>query len=240
MESLFRYVAPPSTCGYLPDRRWSLEYEMVAAISAEEYQLRLEEGWRRFGGMLFRPQCAACTACRSLRVDVRQFRANRSQRRAWRANEGQVELFIGPPTVSRTKLWLYDRFHAFQSEFKDWPMHPAKDVASYRESFVHNPEFTEEWCYLRHDQLIGVGYVDRLPDALSAIYFFYEPEARDRSIGTYNVLRILDNAARCGLPYVYLGFYVEGCRSLSYKANFRPNQTLQPDGRWLRFLAPGE
>ena len=65
MESLFRYVAPPSACGYLPDRRWSLEYEMVTAISAEEYQLRLLQGWRRFGGMLFRPQCPACQACQA-------------------------------------------------------------------------------------------------------------------------------------------------------------------------------
>src|SRR6266446_4363105 len=104
MESLFRYVAPPSTCGYLPDRRWSLEYEMVTAISADEYQLRLLQGWRRFGGMLFRPQCPACQACQSLRVDAALFRANRSQRRARRLNDGQIELRIGAPAVSRTKL----------------------------------------------------------------------------------------------------------------------------------------
>ena len=35
MESLFRYLAPLSTCGYLPDRNWRLEYEMVAELSAE-------------------------------------------------------------------------------------------------------------------------------------------------------------------------------------------------------------
>src|SRR5438874_8565895 len=126
MESLFRYVAPPSTCGYLPDRRWSLEYEMVTAISADEYALRLLQGWRRFGGMLFRPQCPACRACQSLRVDVARFRPNRSQRRTRKANEGRIELRIGPPTVSRTKLALYDRFHAFSAMYKGWPLHPAK------------------------------------------------------------------------------------------------------------------
>ena len=143
---------------------------------------------------------------------------------------------MGPPNVSRTKLTLYDRFHAHQSDGKGWPMHPAKDAASYRESFVHNPEFTEEWCYFLDDQLIGVGYVDRLPRCLSAIYFFYEPSERDRSLGTWNVLRVLDEAARLALPHVYLGYYVAGCRSLSYKANFRPNQILQPDGSWRDFL----
>jgi arginine-tRNA-protein transferase len=237
MESLFRYVAPPSTCGYLPDRRWSLEYEMVTAISAEEYQQRMIQGWRRFGGMLFRPQCPSCQACQSLRVDVAHFRPNRSQRRSHRANHGDIELRVGPPAVSRSKLNLYDRFHAHQADYKGWPLHPAKDAASYRESFVHNPRFTEEWCYFDADRLIGVGYVDRLPEALSAIYFFYEPVERDRSLGTWNVLCVLAEAARCRLPYVYLGYYVAGCPSLAYKANFRPNQTLQPDGTWRDFRA---
>jgi arginine-tRNA-protein transferase len=236
MESLFRYVAPPSTCGYLPDRRWSLEYEMVAAISAEEYQQRLIHGWRRFGGMMFRPQCPACQACQSLRVEVAHFRPSRSQRRARKANEGAIECRVGSPTVSRAKLQLYDRFHAFQSDMKGWPIHPAKDAASYRESFVNNPPFTEEWCYFAGDHLIGVGYVDRLPDGLSAIYFFYEPDERTRSLGTWNVLAVIDEADRGGLPFVYLGYYVAGCSSLSYKANFRPNQILQPDGSWRNFL----
>ena len=237
MESLFRYVAPPSTCGYLPDQRWSLEYEMVNAISADEYLLRLQQGWRRFGGMLFRPMCPACQACQSLRVAVAGFRPNRSQRRARKVNAGRVELRVGRPTVSRDKLTLYDRFHAFHATFKGWPMHPAKDAASYRESFVNNPAFTEEWCYLLDDRLIGVAYVDRLPSALSAIYYFYDPTYRDLSPGTWNVLCILDDAARHRLPLVYLGYYVPGCRSLSYKANFRPNQILWPDGSWRDFLA---
>src|SRR5262249_13129317 len=160
METLFHYVAPPSPCGYLPAEYWSLEYELVGGVSAREYQVRLLAGWRRFGGMLFRPRCPACTACRSLRVAVERFRANRSQRRARKANAGQVELRIGRPSVSRAKLHLYDVYHAFQTENKDWPLHPAKDADSYAQSFVDNPTFTEEWCYQLDGRLIGVGYVD--------------------------------------------------------------------------------
>jgi leucyl-tRNA---protein transferase len=236
MESLFRYVAPPSQCGYLPDRLWSLEYEMVANITAPEYLERMQQGWRRFGGMLFRPQCPGCRSCQSIRVDVARFRPNRSQRRARKVNGGQIQLRVSSPAVSRAKLTLYDRFHAHQADLKGWPQHPAKDAASYRESFVHNPSFTEEWCYYLDGQLIGVGYVDRLPAGLSAIYFYYDPDQRDRSLGTWNVLCVLDDAIRHGLPYVYLGYFVAGCRSLAYKANFRPNQVLHPDGRWHDFL----
>lgn len=236
MESLFRYTAPPSTCGYLPAERWSLEYEMVANLTAAEYALRLAEGWRRFGAMLFRPQCLHCQACRSLRVEVEKFHANRSQRRAAKANRGEIELRIGAPTVSRAKLYLYDRFHAYQTDAKDWPDYPAKDADSYRESFVHNPEFTEEWCYYLHGRLVGVGYADRLPASMSAIYFFYDPELRDRSLGTWNVLCLLEECALRKLTYLYLGYYVKGCRSLEYKGNFQPNQALGADGRWYDFL----
>jgi len=237
MESLFRYVAPPSSCGYLPDQLWSLEYEMVASLTAAEYLGRMLAGWRRFGGMLFRPRCQGCQACRSLRVDVARFRPNRSQRRVARANEGRVELRIGRPSVSRAKLELYDRYHAFQTDLKGWPLHPAKDAASYRESFVHNPAFTEEWCYHVDGRLAGVGYVDDVVGGLSAIYFFYDPEQRARGLGTWNVLTLLAEAARRGRPYAYLGYYVPDCRSLAYKASFRPNQVLGPDGQWHDFLA---
>jgi arginine-tRNA-protein transferase len=233
MQSLFRYVAPPSTCGYLPDQQWSLEYEMVASLTGEEYLARMLQGWRRFGGMLFRPRCQSCQACQSLRVDVARFRPNRSQRRVARTNEGQVQMRIGKPTVSRAKLQLYDRYHEFQSDLKGWPQHPAKDPASYRESFVHNPPFTEEWCYYIDSQLVGVGYVDDLARGMSAIYFFYDPAYRQRSLGIWNVLVLLDEAARRGHPYAYLGYFVPGCRSLEYKAAFKPNQILYPDGRWL-------
>lgn len=235
MESLFRYVAPPSPCGYLPDRHWSLEYEMVATISAVEYMQRMQEGWRRFGGMLFRPRCRACQACQSLRVDVARFRPNRSQRRNIARNAGSLRLRIGMPAVTRAKLQLYDRYHAFQSDSKGWPLHPAKDSASYSESFVRNPPFTEEWCYFVENRLVGVGYVDDLPGGLSAIYYFYEPALRERALGNWNVLTLLDEAARRGKPYVYLGYFVAGCGSLSYKANFRPNQILHADGVWRDF-----
>jgi leucyl-tRNA---protein transferase len=236
MESLFRYTAPPSTCGYLPDRHWSLEYEMVVNISAAEYAERLEQGWRRFGGMLFRPQCPSCRACQTVRVDVANFQPNRSQRRAMKTNRDEIEVRVGPPTVSRARLNLYDRFHEFQTDLKGWPEHPAKDAASYRESFVQNPAFTEEYGYYLAGRLVGVGYTDRLADSMSAIYFFYDPDLRQRSLGTFNVLRLLEECSQRKYRYLYLGYYVQGCRSLEYKGNFKPNQVRLSDGQWRDFF----
>ena len=85
--------------------------------------------------------------------------------------------------------------------------------------------------------MVGVGYVDVLPEGMSAIYFYYDPVERDRSLGTFNVLSVLRAAADRGLPHVYLGYYVEGCRSLEYKGRFRPNEVLGPDGEWETFFS---
>lgn len=232
MESLFQYVAPPSQCGYLPEQTWQLEYELVGELSPAEYMERLLQGWRRFGTALFRPRCRACTACQSLRVVVDRFRPDRSQRRVRRRNEHEVQLRIGAPTVTRAKLDLYDRYHAFQTEAKDWPDHDPRDAVSYSNSFVENPFPTQEWCYYLANRLVGVGYVDDLPSGLSAIYFFHDPAERYRSLGTWNVLNVIAEAARRRLPHVYLGYYVPGCRSMEYKARYVPNQVLGADGQW--------
>jgi arginine-tRNA-protein transferase len=194
----------------------------------------MNQGWRRFGTTLFHPRCPACTACRSLRVLVDQFRPNRSQRRNRLINEGEIRTQIGEPSVTKAKLLLYDRYHAFQSETKGWPDRPAKDALSYVESFVDNPFPTWEYCYYLGERLVGVGYADDVPGAYSAIYFYYDPEERRRGLGTWNVLTLIEQAAARRVPYLYLGYYVVGCSSMSYKARFRPHEIRSPSGRWLR------
>jgi len=232
VKSLFQIVTPPHACGYLPEEMASMEYEYAPEVSREEYLERLNQGWRRFGGMMFRPLCAACNQCRSLRVLVERFHPNRSQRRTIKLNQGEVQLRIGKPAATPAKLTLYDRFHGFQADAKAWPAHPGGDIDSYVDSFVDNPFPIEEWSYYLEERLIGVGYVDTLPGGLSAIYFFYDPDERRRGLGTWNVLNLINRAASLRIPYVYLGFYVAGCSSLAYKANFRPHERREPDGLW--------
>jgi arginine-tRNA-protein transferase len=246
METLFRYVASPSPCGYLPEQEWSLEYEYVSEMTAAEYLQRMVEGWRRFGNMLFRPACQSCRACQSVRVKAQEFRPNRSQRRVRKANEGVVELRIGKPKVTAAKLALYDQYHAYQTLVKGWPEHPPKEAGGYADSFVYHPFPVEEWCYYLDGHLVGVGYVDHLPEAtpalvkqrivgLSAIYFFYDPDERQRSLGTWNVLAMIEEAVKRGLPYVYLGYYVAGCSSMEYKPGFVPNELRREDGVWRMY-----
>jgi arginine-tRNA-protein transferase len=232
MQLALEFVSPSGPCGYLPDRQWQFENAFIASMTPADYQERMEQGWRRFGRVMFRPRCPSCTLCQSLRVDVSRFRPNRSQRRNRAENAGQVILKIGSPAVSSEAMQLHDRYHAFQSEAKGWPEHSGSDAGTYFDSFVDQPFPVEEWRYFLDERLIGVGYVDRLPTALSAIYFFSDPAERQRGLGTWNVLSIVGRATQLSIPYVYLGYHIADYRSLAYKANFVPNQKRTPDGLW--------
>jgi arginine-tRNA-protein transferase len=232
MNTIACWADPPRRCIYQPDHISRRQNLWVATLAPEEYMAYLVKGWRRFGHILFRQNCSGPGACRSLRVDVVRFTADRSQRRARKANEGAVRLHIGTPAVMPEKVVLFERFHADRSERRGWPEYKLDDTEEFARNFVLNPFRTEEWCYFLDDVLIGVGYVDQLAGGLSAIYFARDPQYSDRSLGTWSVLSLIDRASALGLPHVYLGYHVDGCPSLRYKARFRPNESLDPDGVW--------
>ena len=240
MISLTTFQTEPDPCSYLPDRQWSLVYKIVLQMTPEDYQRHLDRGWRRFGHALFRPRCPQCQACLSLRIPVATFRPNRSQRRCWKTNVDQLTRHITTRLQpAPDKLHLYQRYHEYQHHHKHWPNDGHIEQEEYITSFLHNPFPTEEWSYYLQQQLLGVGYVDRLPLGLSAIYFFYDPDFRSRSLGTFHILSLIAEAQKAQLPYVYLGYYVAGCPSLEYKARFQPNEVFDPVRRtWIPFQPP--
>jgi len=154
----------------------------------------------------------------------------------WRAffeslkdNADEVVLRIEAPRVTPERLEVYRAFHDHGHRTKGWPERSAEgrgEGASGLGVFLDNPFPTEEWSYWIEDRLAGVGYVDVLDEGLSAIYFFHDPRESRRSLGTLNILRLIEAARQRGLPHVYLGYYVTGCRSLEYKARFKPNEVF--------------
>ncbi len=232
MRIALREVSPPSPCGYLPDRDWRMEHIRVESITAEEYQLLMERGWRHFGHWVFRPVCEGCQACQSIRIPVATFQPNRSQRRIIKANSGLIEPEFREPQVDEEAIDLFDRWHHHQTERKGWPEHESGNFASFHDSFVDQPFSVEAWYYYLDRKLVGIGFVDILPTALSAIYFAYDPAILPRSPGIWNVLRMIEEAKRRGIPHVYLGYWVEGCAIMEYKRKFLPAEILNPNGRW--------
>src|SRR5690606_1612793 len=78
--------------------------------------------------------------------------------------------------------------------------------------------------------LIAAALTDILDDGLSMVYSFFDPDKTARSLGTWMVLDHIERARSLGLPYVYLGYWVDGSRKMAYKTRFRPLQTLTMEG----------
>ena len=76
---------------------------------------------------------------------------------------------------------------------------------------------------------------DITPNTVSSVYHFHDPDCRDRSLGTFAIMQAIDLARRLEKRWVYLGYYVAGCASLSYKSHYRPCEILDSDGNWRPF-----
>src|SRR3546814_11100463 len=91
-------------------------------------------------------------------------------------------------------------------------------------------EYREPTANGRRGRLVGCCLTDRQGDGLSMIYSFFDAQhALREGLGTYIILDHIERAARAGLPYVYLGYWIEGSPLMAYKAPFRPLARLVPD-----------
>ena len=228
MHLLERVVEQPHACAYLPTERASLEVRVMLDVSAGEMESLLERGWRRFGPIYFRPACAACDQCTSVRVPVGRFAASQSQRRAARAC-ARLRRVVGPPRVDAERLALYAKWHEARERARGWEPNP-QNRERYALEFAFPHPCAREAAF--HDdaaggRLVGVGLYDETPNALSAAFFYHDPAYARLSLGTANVVKLVESARAEGRAHLYLGFCVEGCPSLRYKARFKPHEALQ-------------
>ncbi len=236
-ESIYQETGQEEACLYLPDQLSRLRYRIIHRCTPETYQSLLERGWRRFGRVFFRPACAACQECRSLRVDVERFRPNRSMRRTAKRNR-DLEVGLRRAVVSEEHRELYDSYHRDMAERKGWTEKSITLLEYYRTFVDGRQDFGHEMLCFEGDRLVAVALVDVLPRAVSAVYCYYESELRTRALGVYSVMRQVDLARQLGVPYLYLGYWIEGNPSMRYKANYRPHEILagrpglDDDARW--------
>ncbi|MGB7160751.1 MAG: arginyltransferase [Tepidisphaeraceae bacterium] len=213
-------------CPYLPGRVANNRAFLAERIDPEIYHAFMDAGFRRSGRIVYQPACAACRACVPIRVPVATFVPSKSQRRCWRRN-ADLALHVEPARASDEKFDLYRRYNAAR--------HGAEEVdRSAFESFLcDSPVDTLEFAYRdATGRLLAVGICDVSARSLSSVYFYFDPAAPKRGVGTYGVLQEIEFARGAGIPYYYLGYWVEPCRSMRYKADFRPCELLQPDGQW--------
>lgn len=224
---LQRFVEPPRRCSYLPEKKASLEIRYMIDVTPLELEAMLIRGWRRFGPAYFRPLCAGCFECVSIRIPTATFTPSRAQKRALK-HCSQLRIEIGPPSVDEQRLALYHRWHHQREEARGWEPSTLDDV-SYATEFAFPHPCGREVAFYDDEadgKLVGLGICDETPNCWSAVYFFYDPDYAKWSLGTANVMVQLAYATQKKIPHVYLGYRVQGCPSLLYKTNYRPYETL--------------
>jgi arginine-tRNA-protein transferase len=219
-------------CPYLPDQTARLPLRLPSRpLRPDELSHRLAAGDRRQGYFLYRPSCPECRACEAIRIDVTEFRPNKSQRRILRRGDAVIETRIGAPGVSPERVALYNRHKKERGLLVGDSL---IGVSDYREFLVETCSESFELVYRYQDRLLGVAVADHAADALSAVYCYYDPDAAKLSPGTYSILKLVEVCQRWKLRYLYLGLYVRGCKAMEYKVRFLPHERLI-GGKWKRF-----
>jgi arginine-tRNA-protein transferase len=235
------YLTAPSPCPYLKGQEERKVFtHLVGERAGELNDLLTHGGFRRSQSIAYRPACETCRACVSVRVVVADFKPSRNMRRNADLNSDIIgDMRMPAPTSEQ-----YSVFRAYlDARHRDGGM-ADMTVLDYAMMIEDSHVDTRVIDYRRRSpdsgingrgagQLLAVALTDVLSDGLSMVYSFFDPEAADRSLGTFMILDHIERAKAMGLPYVYLGYWVPGSKKMDYKGRYLPQERLMPSG-WCR------
>jgi len=235
------YVTAPQPCPYLAGRQ---ERKLFTHLTHEKPASLIDNllrgGFRRSQNIAYMPYCEGCQACVSVRIVIDELKVGRSMRRVLEKGRCLQARRVPPEPTSEQFALFRNYIDARHSDGGMADM-TVLDYAMMVEDSVINTFVTE---YRRRPEnalssdpdswpLMAVALCDLLSDGISMVYSFYDPEAEHTSLGTYMILEHAEYARTLGLPYLYLGYWINGSRKMDYKMRFQPQEQLGPNG-WVR------
>jgi len=222
----------PMPCPYLSDR---LERRLVCDLSTRRgrhaHDTLARAGFRRTQHLAYRPACNGCNGCVPVRLRTADFEWTRGHRRNLRANADLVGETV-PNEATREQFELFARYQT--GRHGDGEM-ALMDYPDYAAMVERSPIDTALVEYRDGGGVLWAAVlIDHQDDGLSAVYSFFEPGAAKRALGRFMILDLVRRSIDRGLPYVYLGYWIEGSRKMAYKTGFRPTERLTPGG-WAEF-----
>jgi leucyl-tRNA---protein transferase len=228
------FLSMPHPCSYLPGRTaTTLFIDPRYPLDRNHYGAFTRIGFRRSGDLIYRPHCASCNACIPVRIPVARFVPSRSQRRLWRRNQDLL-MRAQPASFVQEHFELYVRYQA--ARHAGGGMDDA-DPQKYETFLIGRRVETVFYEMRERERLLGIAVVDQISDGLSAVYTFYDPAEATRGLGTHAVLWQVELARSLGLPWVYLGYWIDESPKMSYKSKFRPLEAYR-NGRWSDLTPP--
>jgi leucyl-tRNA---protein transferase len=235
LHKLQFYVTTPYKCGYLPNK---LAQSIIAAphhlVDTNVYSSLIQQGFRRSGKFAYRPHCENCNACIPIRVILNEFSPNRSQKRAYKQH-ANLTAHILPLNYYQSHYDLYTNYQNIR--------HADAEIGNPTEENDAANQYLQFLCMSNVESLMVefrdatnqvkiVSVIDVVSDGISAVYTFYDALEARASFGTYSIMWLAEWTKMLGLPYLYLGYWIEASPKMTYKQQFKPQQKLI-DGEWL-------
>ena len=215
------FLDVPCECPYGMDQQAVYHQGMFSRLGDEAMGRFLACGYRRNGNCLYTMRCPDCALCVPIRLRPERFRHNRNQRRVWRKNQ-DISVEIAPLTMSREHIALLQRFLSTR-----FPEGRSSAESYYTGFFITSIARCFEVRYRLDQHLVGVAVVDVAPSWMNAVYFFFDPDHSWRSPGTLNILTLNHICTTQQIPFLYLGYWIDGLSAMSYKKSFHPHEFLQ-------------
>lgn len=223
-DSIRLGLSAPYDCNYLPDRQERVLFTLPdQPMDEKTYRLLTDHNFRRTGEQLYRPYCQECQACIAVRLHHQDFTPSANQLKTYRrANHAGWTFKLQQSPDWQTYYPLYERYVTMRHA--DGVMYPpAPEHLSSLLNCSWMPVHTLEQ-YI-DETLVGVMVLDKLDDGYSAVYSFFEPDSV-LSLGTLAILAGVELCRQQKLPFLYLGYWVDGSEKMAYKSRFRPQQRL--------------
>jgi len=217
------YATQPHACSYLPgEQATTLFLDPSQPMDVQVYADLSEMGFRRSGDHLYRPHCLKCDAGTPARIPVARFLPNRQQKRIFKRN-ADLQVEAVKPAFSEENFDLYQRY--IEQRHADGDMYPpSRD--QFSTFLVRDLAFSRFYEFRLDGRLLAVAVTDVLPNGLSAVYTFYDPDEERRSLGRYAILWQIAEARRLELDALYLGYWIKNCKKMNYKTEYRPIELL--------------
>ncbi len=215
----------PTGCPYGLPYLATCHQAMFCPLDQHIMEVFLAAGYRRNGNCLYAMRCNRCSACIPIRLHCAAFHANRNQRRIVGKN-ADIVVSVNAPAADVENLMLCQKFLE-----RRYPQKNNTAEGYYDGFFLNGIVDTLRLEYRLAGRLVGAAIVDIGESWLNAVYFYFDPEEGRRSLGTFNILTLLDLCRERGIDYLYLGYYIREVAAMSYKASFKPHW-LYLDGLW--------
>jgi arginine-tRNA-protein transferase len=226
------FTTAPLPCPYFADRVERRVITELAGPGAHALHETLSRaGFRRSHGIAYAPACPGCNDCIAVRIRADQFKCSRTQRKIM-ARNSDLEVVQVEPIANEEQFALFTTYQISRHSGGDME---DMDFTDYRSLVEENTIKTSLIEFRQQDRLVAAIIIDKLIDGYSAVYSFFDTDMENRrSLGTYMILWLAQHAGTQGLRYVYLGYWIDGCRKMSYKTAFQPLEVYSSKG-WREY-----